>query len=412
MVWHRFVRVVLISGGCMLLAAGLVSARAAEPMVPSPPPTFIVPQGDPTSGAIVPYPPLPPGIMPQVFWQKGDEPQEIIKPSDHWVGLQCSKTEPALAAQLGLEEGKGVLVQAVVENSPGAKAGIEKYDVLVRAGDRELTKVQDLIDEVDKVKEAKLSIELIRKGEKKTVEITPEKRPPAQPLPDEAVDGSSEEWKDFFDYMKKWQPGEDGRPSMKFRFWRQPGTILPNPPDELPGNVKVLIRKEGDKPAQIEVTRGKESWSVNENELDKLPPDLRPHIERMLGTSRGPAGRWRYSPEGFRLPDEMQHWQSMIEKRFEEMNQRIDKLPNPLEGKGGILEKRFEDMNRRLDKLRESIDELHNKGPEKPKDELKDKPKVPSQSKNQPKAEAELKDVPKAEAEPQAPQPGSSGTEA
>jgi len=118
------------------------------------------------------------------------------------------------------------------------------------------------------------------------------------------------------------------------------GTILPGEPDpaeKLPGNVKIQIRKEGGKPAEIEVTRDDESWSVNENELDKLPDDVRPHIERMLGAATRPGGAVGIPPEGFRLPDAAQDWGSMIEKRFEEMNRRIDRLPNPLEGRREFL---------------------------------------------------------------------------
>lgn len=414
MVWNKLIRragiwtctvLITVSGAA---AQDRPDGRRPEGRGFYPPPTFLTPPGspaDPTGGAIIMHPPIPPGGMPPVFWQTGDEPQEMIKPSDHWVGLQCSKIDPALQAQLGLEEGKGVLVEAVVKDSPGAKAGIEKYDVLIRAGDRELTRVQDLIDEVDKVKNGKLSIELIRKGEKKTVELTPEKRPPIEALDHEAVGESPEEWKNFFDYMQQWEPGKDGRPSMKFRFWRQPGTILPgqpSPAERLPDNVKIEIRKEGEKPAEIKVTRGDESWSVNENELDKLPEDLRPHIERMLGAAHGPTGWWGITPQGFKLPDAAQDWGSMIEKRFEEMNRRIDRLPNPLEGQDGVLEKRFEDMNRRLDQLRNSIDELRGRRREKAKDEVKD----------QPQPEPESTDQPKTKAEPEAPKPKATGTEA
>ena len=121
----------------------------------------------------------------------------------------------------------------------------------------------------------------------------------------------------------------------------------------------------------------------------------------MLGAAHGPAGRWGIPPEGFKLPEAAQDWGSMIEKRFEEMNRRIDRLPNPLEGREGVLEKRFQEMNRRLDQLRDSLDELRGRRPEKPKEEMKDKPK----------AQPESKDQPKAEAEPEAPKPKSSGKE-
>lgn len=369
MLWKRRIQAVVI---CVCLLAGMVETGVGQVLEPkkSPPPTFFTPPGRHTDGAIIMPPPMRPGKLPDVIWRQGDEPVEAIRPSDHWVGLQCGLVSPALRAQLGLEDKQGILVEEVVKASPGAKAGIQRFDVLIRAGDRKLTKVQDLIDEVDKVKNAPLAIELIRKGEKVAVEVAPEKRPPIAAPGDESAEDSEGEWNNFFDYMQHWRPGQDGRPSMKFRFWRQPGTILPSQPkpaEELPGNVKIQIRKQGDTPAEIEVTRGDETWSVNEDELDQLPADLRPHVERWLGAPHGPVRRWEAPSEPLKLPNALEN---MIEKRFDEMNRRLDQLPNPL-GKDGVLEKRFEEMNRRLDQMRDSLNELRGKTDEAPKVEPK-----------------------------------------
>jgi len=40
------------------------------------------------------------------------------------VGLQCGKVDPALRAQLGLGEGKGVLVEEVVKESQALKRAL------------------------------------------------------------------------------------------------------------------------------------------------------------------------------------------------------------------------------------------------------------------------------------------------
>ncbi len=390
MLWNRLIQGAALCG-CLL--AWMADAGVGQVLEPekSPPPTFFTPPGRHADGAIVMPPPMRPGKVPDVIWRQGDGPMEAIRPSDHWVGLQCGLVSPALRAQLGLEEEQGVLVEEVVQESPGAKAGIQRFDVLVQAGDRKLTKVQDLVDEVDKVKNAPLAIELIRKGEKVAVEVTPEKRPPIAAPGDESAEDSEGEWSNFFDYMQHWKPGQDGRPSMKLRFWRQPGTILPSRPkpvETLPGNVKIQIRKQGDAPAEIEVTRGDETWSVNEDELDQLPADLRPHVERWLGAPHGPARRWEAPSEPLKLPNALEN---MIEKRFDEMNRRLDQLPNPL-GKDGVIEKRFEEMNRRLDQMRDSLNELRGKSEEAPQVE--------------PKVEEELE--PEAAPEPEAPEPKAS----
>lgn len=369
MSWNRLGRIAGMCT-CFMLVVGTVAAQDLR-TVPGPegggafpPPTFFSPPGSATNGAIIMHPPIPPGNVPQVIWQSGDEMQEVIKPSDHWVGVQCGRMDAALRAQLGLDEEQGVLVVAVVDDSPAAKGGIEKYDVLVQAGDRKLTKVQDLIDEVDAVKDGKLSVVLIRKAKKKTLELTPEKRPAMEAPSDKPAEDTIGEWKDFFEHMKQWEPGKDGRPSMKFRFWRQPGTILPSPPkpgEKVPDNVKIHINKEGDQPAEIEVTRDGESWSVKEDELDKLPADLRPHVERMLGKPKPPVGWPGFPPEGF-------------------------KVPKPLEGGEGVLDRRFEDMNRRFDRIEKSLEKLFDRP--KPKDAPKDKPKADPEPKEPPKPKA------------------------
>jgi hypothetical protein len=53
-------------------------------------------------------------------------------------------------------------------------------------------------------------------------------------------------------------------------------------PIELPKNVKIRVTKEGDKPAQIHVQRDDEEWAVTEDTLDKLPADLREHVQPFL----------------------------------------------------------------------------------------------------------------------------------
>ncbi len=58
-----------------------------------------------------------------------------------FLGIEMGNVEPSMAEYLGLnDEGGGVTVKTVVENSPAAKAGIEEGDVIITA---EGTKVTD-----------------------------------------------------------------------------------------------------------------------------------------------------------------------------------------------------------------------------------------------------------------------------
>ncbi len=93
----------------------------------------------------------------------------------YMIGVSCVPAGEALKAQLGLEH--GLVVESVVDESP-ASGSIETYDVLVRAGDGDLSDLSDLVDAVRKAgeNEEDLEIVLIRAGKKSTVTVTPGKR--------------------------------------------------------------------------------------------------------------------------------------------------------------------------------------------------------------------------------------------
>src|SRR5882724_1450550 len=53
-----------------------------------------------------------------------------------WLGISTDETCDVIASQLGLKSGEGLVVIYVEPNSPAAKAGLQKYDVLVEMGDQ------------------------------------------------------------------------------------------------------------------------------------------------------------------------------------------------------------------------------------------------------------------------------------
>jgi hypothetical protein len=53
---------------------------------------------------------------------------------------------------------------------------------------------------------------------------------------------------------------------------------------EMPNDLEVTIKKKGNNPVRIKVRQGAQTWSVKENELDKLPEPIRGHVARMLPT--------------------------------------------------------------------------------------------------------------------------------
>lgn len=89
-----------------------------------------------------------------------------------FLGVATTPVEPSLRAQLKLNEGFGLLVQHVADESPAADV-IEPHDVLVMFGDQRLVNHDQLAALVrDAGKDADVSLTLMRGGEEQDVSIT------------------------------------------------------------------------------------------------------------------------------------------------------------------------------------------------------------------------------------------------
>jgi membrane-associated protease RseP (regulator of RpoE activity) len=90
-----------------------------------------------------------------------------------WLGISTDEACDVIASQLGLKAGEGLVVIYVEPNSPAAKAGLQKYDVLVEMGDQllvhphQLRKLVRLQKEGDTVK-----LSFYRGGKKQSVTAT------------------------------------------------------------------------------------------------------------------------------------------------------------------------------------------------------------------------------------------------
>ncbi len=263
-------------------------------------------------------------------------------PHEYWLGIECFPVPPALRAQLNLPEKEGLLVGNIASDSPAAKAGIAQHDILLRAGDKPLAEPRDLVQAVQAAKEAKLAIELIHGGQRKTIEATPAKRPEearlVMPAPGDRE--TVQKWLEQMQRMQQMQPEwREGQGSpLQFHFFG-PGAIVPpgvNVEPALPSNVTVAITKEADQPLKIVVKRGDEKWEVTEKGLDKLPAELRPYVEHLLGRHMFGmlAPQSPGTPENPPRPG-LGPLESRLEKRLEAMEQRIDNLRHAIEEMAG-----------------------------------------------------------------------------
>jgi serine protease Do len=86
------------------------------------------------------------------------------------VALAPARHARRMRAAVGLAERDGLLVRGVVEGTPAAAAGLERGDLLVRAGDRELRAIDDLFDALEASPDS-LTLGVVRGEEEREVVV-------------------------------------------------------------------------------------------------------------------------------------------------------------------------------------------------------------------------------------------------
>jgi membrane-associated protease RseP (regulator of RpoE activity) len=252
----------------------------------------------------------------------------------YWIGLVGGPIDAVhpLRAHVDIPEKQGLLVVNVVPDSPAAKAGLKQNDILLRANDIDLREMQDLVELVltEGEKKGQIAIDVLRRGQRETVYVTPEVRP-ADAGPQGGigrgfgtgfgVPGGVEIPQDLL--------REFGEMPFEFRQFG-PGVIVGGGAGaaNLPNGVTVSIVKENDQPARITVKRGGETWEVvgdDPKSLDQLPDDVRPFVEQMLHGR--PLGMNLRGPGRAVLPD---LGDGRLRDRLERMEQRLEALQERL----------------------------------------------------------------------------------
>ena len=138
----------------------VVAATGAKAETPAPP-----------AAPGTPAPPAKPGtiviqaIEPVGAWKTSKETT--------WLGVSTEEVPEALASQLGFNSGEGLVVNYVATDSPAAKAGFKKNDVLVEFGDQLLVHPAQLRKLVQSRKEGDtVSLTIYRAGKKEMISVT------------------------------------------------------------------------------------------------------------------------------------------------------------------------------------------------------------------------------------------------
>jgi hypothetical protein len=265
----------------------------------------------------------------------------------YWIGLLGGSITPdnPLRAHLDLPENQGLIVANVVPDSPAAKAGLKQHDILLRANDKDLHEMQDLVELVlsEGPKKGQITLEVLRHNKRETVYLTPEERPADAQVPQVDFNNGAGMGGGEFGLPQNLLQQFGGNMPLEFRNFGNGMIVGGGGAADVPNGVSVSVQKEDGQPAHITVKRGDETWNVvgdDPESLKQLPEDLRPFVERMLqGNSGGiqmPNFEHRLGAPGMDrgLGDRLER----MEKRLEELQKRLgNQAPTekPADGNNG-----------------------------------------------------------------------------
>ncbi len=168
-----------------------------------------------------PEPPSPPKAVkpPKIeIFPRGWE-------SRKYIGVYLEELNEELSHHFGVEEGIGLLVSKISEESPAEKAGLEVGDVIIKADGERVESVRELSELIqDKEKGDKVEIEFLRDKKKKKVKVEIDEEETSRYFSfsgegnwDELRDAWLKYREDFQKQYKRWKEryGEDFEKNMK-----------------------------------------------------------------------------------------------------------------------------------------------------------------------------------------------------
>ncbi len=267
-------------------------------------------------------------------------PAVAVPMGEFWLGLLCRLADDPARAESGNADEPALRIEQVVPDSPAERAGIQSGDVLLRLDGKPLKQPEDLQAAVQQSGGKRIELRLRRGDRELTIAAVPEKRPELRgALPADLPD--AERMRKLFEQLGADQAAR-ARQAMRWHSLG-PGLIVrvdPPGPAVLPDNMTITVQKSGRQPAEIVVTHQGQTYRVREDQIDRLPESIRPHVETVLGrTLAAPLPAQRWAPAGSAaLPsaavpriDLFPNAEPSLEARVEELTRRVEALTRTVE---------------------------------------------------------------------------------
>ena len=95
-----------------------------------------------------------------------------------WIGIQGKSISPVMARLYDITQVNGIIVQEVDPNSPAAKVGIQKNDIVIEIAGKKVPNIQSVSDIITDIRPGtKIKIKIIRNGKPILIPIVVANRP-------------------------------------------------------------------------------------------------------------------------------------------------------------------------------------------------------------------------------------------
>jgi serine protease Do len=96
---------------------------------------------------------------------------ESTAPPRLGVAITPSRVARRLRRAVGLPETEGLLISEVTEDSPAARAGLARGDLIVTAAGRAVTSIDDLFDALQAARGGAVELQVVRGTEERTIQV-------------------------------------------------------------------------------------------------------------------------------------------------------------------------------------------------------------------------------------------------